>query len=371
MIKYKNQPLKMRRIVPNGNYKVDLSITAKEDTIYTVYSQNRRFAAKDVKIGKGEVQIITCVVNVCDYIRRDAAHKADGVEIEIACDSDLSVEMSVSQADVPTLYILGDSTVTDQPCEYPYVPEKTYCGWGQVFPMFLDSCIAVSNHAESGATTAEAIDIHFGAIKDKIRPGDYLMIEFGHNDQKQPELGAFDGYTKNLRHLVEYEKMRNVMPILNSSVNRIIFDENEKILNLLGDYQNAAWSVAKEFGIPFIDMLKATTDFFEPLGLYTAKKYFRHDGEEQDYTHTNDLGGEIVAKLCAGLIKKADIAGLSEHIIADRINIEKPKPDKGAPKESNVGEFERLKSIGLGMVPADLDADICHINRYDKDVLYK
>lgn len=358
MVKYQNQPLKLRFNIANGNYKADLSITAKEDAIYTIYSQNRRFMAKDVKIQAGETQIITCVINACDYIRRDASYKVDGVEIEIACDSELSVEMSVSQIDVPTLYIIGDSTVTDQPCEYPYVPERTYCGWGQVFPMLLDNGIAVSNHSESGATTAEAIDIHFRAIKDKIKKGDFLMIEFGHNDQKQPELAAFDGYAKNLRRFVEYAKMRGVTPVLNSSVNRIIFDENGKILNLLGDYRNAVWSVAKEYSVPFIDMLKVTTDFFEPLGLYTAKKYFRHDGEEQDYTHTNDLGGEIVAKLCAGLIKEADITGLSEHIIADRINIERPEPDKNAPKESNVGEFERLKSIGLGMVPADLDADI-------------
>lgn len=361
MVKYQKQPLKLRFNIANGNYKADLSITAKEDTIYTVYSQNRRFMAKDVKINAGETQTITRVINACDYIRRDASYKVEGVEIEIACDSELSVEMSVSQVDVPTLYIIGDSTVTDQPCEYPYAPERTYCGWGQVFPMLLDNGIAVSNHSESGATTAEAIDIHFRAIKDKIKPGDYLMIEFGHNDQKQPELAAFDGYAGNLRKFVEYAKLRGAAPILNSSINRIIFDENGKILDLLGDYRNAVCSVAKEYNVPFIDMLEATTDFFEPLGLYTAKKYFRYDGEEQDYTHTNDLGGEIVAKLCANLVKKADIAGLSEHILTDRINIEKIEPDKDAPKESNVGEFKRLKSIGLGMVPSDLDADISNI----------
>jgi len=361
MIKYQKKPLKIQHIVPNGNYKVNLSITAKADTIYTVYSQNRRFAVKDAKIQAGETQTITFIVNVCDYIRRDAAHKADGVEIYIACDDAISAVASVSQADVPTLYIIGDSTVTDQPCEYPYDPEKTYCGWGQVIPMFFDKGIAVSNHAESGATTAETRNIHFNAIKDKIRQGDYLMIEFGHNDQKQPELGAFDGYAKNLRWFVEYARTRNVLPILNSSINRIIFDEDGKILNLLGDYRDAVQSVSEEFNIPFIDMLGATTDFFEPLGLYHAKKYFRHDGGEQDYTHTNDLGGEIAAKLCAGLIKKADITGLSEHILTDRVVIEKIEVDRDAPKESNIDEFKRLKSIGLGVVPADLDDDISKI----------
>ncbi len=113
--------------------------------------------------------------------------------------------------------------------------------------------------------------------------------------------------------------------------------------------------------VPFIDLWTATTDFFEPLGLYTAKKYFRHDGESQDYTHTNDLGGTIVAKLWALMAAKAEIRGLSEHILTDRLAIGEIRVDPNAPRESNAEEFVRLKSIGLGTVPADLDADISHL----------
>lgn len=361
MIKYRKEPLEIKYAVPNGNYEVSLSITAEADSIYTVYSQNRCSVRENVGIKSGETQTITFVVCVCDYIRRETEHKVNGVEIHIACDDTISAVLSVSPVDVPTLYIIGDSTVTDQPSEYPYDPEKTYCGWGQVIPMLFDNGIAVSNHAESGATTAETIDIHFNAIKNKIKKGDYLMIEFGHNDQKFTGLDAFGGYAKNLRWFVEYARMCGAQPILNSPINRIIFDENGKIMNLLGDYRNAVKSVAEELNTPFIDMLTATTDFFEPLGLYTAKKYFRHDGESQDYTHTNDLGGGIVARLCAGLIKKAHIDGLSKHILTDRIEVEKVDVRPNAPKESNFHEFERLKSIGLGVVPADLDDDISKI----------
>lgn len=361
MIKYKKEPLKIKHNAPNGNYRVSLSITAKSDTIYTVYSQDRRFVAADIKIKEGETHTRTFIVNVCDYIRREAAHRAEGIEILIACDDTISAEYSVSSVDVPTLYIIGDSTVTDQPAYYPYEPEKTYCGWGQVIPMLLDNGIAVSNHAESGATSQEAIDIHFNAIKDKLRQKDYLMIEFGHNDQKLPKLDAFGGYAKNLRYLAEYAKHHSAQPILNSPINRIIFDNSGKILNLLGDYRNAAKSVAEELSIPFIDMFTATTDFFEPLGLYTAKRYFRHDEESQDYTHTNDLGGSIIARLCGALIKKAHIDGLSEHILEDRLEIEKIEVNPNAPKESNVHEFKRLKEIGVGAVPADLDDDISKI----------
>lgn len=361
MIKYSKKPLELKFAVPNGNYQVRLSITAQEQAVYIVYSQNRRFAAGDKQIHAGETQTFTFLVNVCDYFRREMSHKVDGIEIQIVCDQSVTASVSVTPADVPTLYIIGDSTVTDQPSEYPYDPEKTYCGWGQVIPMLFDNAVAISNHSESGATTAEAREIHFNGVRDKLRPGDYLMLEFGHNDQKQPELDAFGGYADNLRWFVEYAESRGAQPILNSPINRIIFDEKGKIVNLLGDYRNAVWSVAKELNVPFIDLFTATTEFFEPLGLYTAKKYFRHDEESQDYTHTNDLGGAIVARLCAGLIQNAQIDGLSQHVLPDSLAIDKIEVSPDAPRESNIGEFKRLKSIGLGTVPADLDDDISGI----------
>lgn len=361
MIKYRKEPIELQYAVPNGNYEVRLSVTAETDAVYNVYSQNRRFVVEDRKIKVGETQTITFIVNVCDYIRREAAHKVDGVKICIVCDEAISTVVSVSHVDVPTLYIIGDSTVTDQPSEYPYDPEKTFCGWGQVIPMLFDNGIAVSNHAESGATSAETIKVHFNAIRDKITRGDYLMMEFGHNDQKQPELDAFGGYAENLRWFVEYAGKCGAQPILNSPINRIIFDKNGKILNLLGDYRDAVKFVAEERKVPFLDLFTATKDFFEPLGLYTAKKYFRHDEASQDYTHTNDSGGGIVARLCAELIRKAHIDGLSEHILADRLKIEKIEVGSDVPKESNIQEFARLKTIGLGPVPADLDNDISGI----------
>lgn len=361
MFQYKKEPQEIKIAVPNGNYEVTLHVTAHTDTVYTVYSQNRRFVAVDREIRKDETQELTFIVNVCDYIRRDAAHAVDGIKLNIVCDGELSVSASHAEVRIPTLYIMGDSTVTDQPAQYPYVPERTYCGWGQVLPMFLDGGIAVSNHAESGATSAEAYRIHFEAVKDKLQPGDYLMLEFGHNDQKEPDMKAFDGYARCLRQFVDYAKKCGAQPILNAPINRIIFDENGRILNLLGEYRNAVKKTAMQEKIPFIDLWTASTNFFEPLGLYTAKNYFQHDASSQDYTHTNDLGGTIIAKLWASMATEAKIRGLSEHILTDRIIIGEIKPNPNAPVECNVQEFARLKSIGLGTVPADLDADISHI----------
>lgn len=132
MVKYERKPKEIRIAVPNGNYEVALDITAHTDAVYTVYCQNRRFVAVDRQISAGETQRLTFAVNVCDYIRRDAAHAVDGIQISIVCDRELSVVSQHAPVNVPTLYLIGDSTVTDQPAEYPYDPQKTYCGWGQV-----------------------------------------------------------------------------------------------------------------------------------------------------------------------------------------------------------------------------------------------
>lgn len=358
MIKYEKEPLLIETPVPNGNYEVTLTIKADCDTVYDVYSQNRRFIVQDREIKKGEEQEITFIANVSDIKYSNKDFKDNGVRIYIACDGDISAVSAVSPACVPTLYIIGDSTVTDQPAEYPYDMEKTFCGWGQMMPQLLDNSIAVSNHAESGSTTQATKDNNFTVIADKIKEDDYLMIEFGHNDQKVSELDAYGGYTENLKYFVNFAREKGATPILNSPINRIIFDEDGKIFNLLGEYRNAVKAVADKMNVPFIDMWTKTTDFFEPLGLYTSKKFFRHDEESQDYTHSNDIGGGIIARLCAKGIADAKINGLSDAVKTDMLEIEKPTVDPNAPKESNAHEFKRLKSIGMGSVPADLDDDI-------------
>lgn len=363
--KYNKEPLEIKVNAPFGNYEVTVTIKAHSDTIYRIYSQSRRFIVLDREIKSGEEQTITFIANVYSLFSSNGTAEKNGVEVYILTDGDITATAAVTPVNLPTLWILGDSTVTDQPSEYPYIPESTYCGWGQAMPLLLNGKIAVSNHAESGRTTQDAIDHNFAGFYNDVKPGDFVMIEFGHNDQKIAELDAYGGFKKNLVYLAKKVMEKGATPIINSSINRIIFDRDDTILNLLGDYQNAAKEAAAELNVPFIDMWTATTEFFEPLGLYTSKQFFRHDSDSQDYTHTNDLGGVLIAKMCAGLISRANIPGLSENILTDRLEIEKPTVSADAPKEYNYQEFTRLKSIGLGNVPADslsdIDADITNI----------
>ena len=357
---YQKQPLHISTPVPNGTYEVTLSITAHEDIVFTIYAQSRRVMALDYKLKSGEKRDFTFNVSVCDTNKRDFGYgKMNGVELYIACDGDFTAVSAVSPVDVPVIYIAGDSTVTDQPAEYPYSPSSTYCGWGQMFPILLSTGIAVENQAQSGSATKDFIEINLTAFKDKIKKDDFLIIEFGHNDQKVSELGAYTGYADNLRYLVKLAREKGAQPIICSPINRILFQEDGTLLNLLGDYRNAVSAVCDELDVPFIDLWTRSTIFFERAGAVKAWNYFWGDGENRDYTHTNDIGGEIIARYVAQEIIKNNIEPIVSLIRKDMIDVPLPNPDPDA-KPLNSKEIEHLKTIGLVNAP-DIDKDITKI----------
>ncbi|MCC8169172.1 MAG: rhamnogalacturonan acetylesterase, partial [Oscillospiraceae bacterium] len=279
------EPLHIQIPVPNGNYEVCVTVKAHEDTVFSILSQSRRFMAQNIEIKKNCETDIVFTANVCDFHKRDAEYSAvENVDIYILCDGAVTATAAVSPVDVPTIYIAGDSTVTDQPAQYPYNPKSTYCGWGQMFPQFLRNGISVSNHAQSGSTTRDFMDINWKAFKNKIKAGDYLVIEFGHNDQKIETLDAHGGYADNLRYYINFVREAGATPILCSPINRIIFQEDGTLLNLLGEYRNAVKAVADETGSVFVDLWSRTTEYFENAGPVKACDFFWGDGTNRDYT---------------------------------------------------------------------------------------
>ena len=363
---YEKEPLHISTPVPNGTYEVTVTISAHEDITFTILSQSRRFMVQDISMKKGESKDFTFNVSVCDYHKRDENYtKVNGVELDIMCDGDFTAVSAVSPVSIPTIYIAGDSTVTDQPAEYPYNPTSTYCGWGQMFPQFLNTGITVENHAQSGSTTDDFKQINFTAFCDKIKEGDFLIVEFGHNDQKIETLDAFGGYTENLKYFINFAREKGAVPILSSPINRIIFQEDGTLLNLLGDYREAVKSVCEEMDVPFIDLWTRTTEFFEAAGAVKAWDYFWGNGTDRDYTHTNDIGGNIVARFAADEIIKNNVNPIADLIKKDMIEVAMPEKDTNA-KPLNTKEIEHLKTIGLVNIPkasqlADLDKDITNI----------
>lgn len=359
-VNYTREPLHISTPVPNGTYEVTVTVTAHEDIVFTIYAQSRRIMVQNYELKSGEKKDFTFNVSVCDINKRDEEYKImNGVELDIACDGDFAAVSAVSPADIPTIYIAGDSTVTDQPAEYPYSPSSTYCGWGQMFPQLLGTGIAVENQAQSGSATKDFIEINFTAFKDKIKKDDFLIIEFGHNDQKIAELGAYTGYTDNLRYFINFAREKGAKPVVCSPINRILFQEDGTLLNLLGDYRNAVKKVCEEMEVPFIDLWTRTTEFFERAGAVKAWDYFWSGGTDRDYTHTNDIGGGIVARFVAQEMIKAKVEPIASLIKKDIIGVEMPEPDPGA-KPMNSKEIEHIKTIGLVNMP-DIDKDITKI----------
>lgn len=357
----KNEPLLIQIPVPNGNYEVCVTVKAHEDTVFSLLSQSRRFMAQNIEIKKNSEMDITFIANVCDVHKRDAEyHNVENVSIYIMCDGDITATAAVSPITVPTIYIAGDSTVTDQPAEYPYNPLSTYCGWGQMFPQFLKNGIAVSNHAQSGSTTQDFKDINWTAFKDKIKEGDYLIVEFGHNDQKVDVLDAHGGYADNLRYYVNFAREHGATPILCSPINRIIFQEDGTLLNLLGEYRNAVKSVAEEMNVAFIDLWTRTTEYFETAGPVKSWGFFWGNGTDRDYTHTNDIGGNLIARFVAQEMIKQNVP-IADFIKKDMLHIEPVFADEG-DKPDNAEELTHIKTIGLVNIPAselaNLDNDI-------------
>ncbi len=353
---YEIEPLEIDLTVPNGSYEVTLRLKAHSDTMFTVYAQHRSFIVRDYEIKAEEEYEKTFIVNVCDRHFNGAEYEhVTGIKIQLACDGDITATAAAEPVNVPVVYICGDSTVTDQPAEYPYDPASTFCGWGQAFGM-LTHDIAVSNHAQSGSCTKEFMASNLTAFENKIKPGDYMIIEFGHNDQKLAELDADGGYKRNLIQLVKTARAHGAEPVICSPINRIIFNPDGTLKNLLGAYRDAAKAAAQELGITFIDLWQRTTDYFETAGPVKSWQFFRCLGDSRDYTHTNDRGGTMIAKFFAQEMLKQN-GPLSEYINKAAIGTEQIYADPGDKADCSK-EAAHIGTIGLVNVPEDFDADI-------------
>ena len=306
------------------------------------------------KIAAGECAEYEFTVNVCDVHRKDEERFIDrSIRISVLGQNPLinAIEI-VENPSAPTVYIGGDSTVTDQTATYPYNPQSTYCGWGQMLGKYLKKGIAVSNHAQSGLTTEEFMGIHWAVVKERIKKGDFLFLQFGHNDQKIKELDAFGGYTKNLKYYIDYAKSVGAKPVLCTPINRIIFEEDGSLRDLLGEYGMAVRSLAKAENIPCIDLLGKTTDYFVKQGDERAWKYFWGDGVSRDYTHTNDIGGDVIARFVVQEILRNNTEGIREFVREDIISVEEPPSlDPSKRRKPSREGLKPVEDIGLVNIP--------------------
>ena len=232
---------------------------------------------------------------------------------------------------MPVVYLAGDSTVTDQ-------KDEPWATWGMMIPAFFDRGTAVANHAESGlALSSFVAHRRLEKILSTMKAGDFVLIQFGHNDQKEtgPDAGADKGYSKRLASFIDEVKAKGAHPVVVTPVERRRFRDG-KPYGTLQDYATAAKKVAAEKGVPVIDLNAMSLKFYEALGEEGSKNAFVHYPANtfpnqpqalKDDTHNNPYGGFELAK-CV-------VQGIREHVpeLAKRLRPDIPDFDPAKPDD--------------------------------------
>lgn len=233
-----------------------------------------------------------------------------------------------------TIFMIGDSTMANKDIS----GGKMERGWGMMLKNFFTEDVIVDNHALNGRSSKSFIsEGHWQKVVEKIKPGDYVFIQFGHNDEKDdPKRHTDPGTTfdENLRKFVKETRMRGGIPVLFNSVVRRIFTnsktavadddtrsnssadlvEGDTLVDTHGDYLLSPRNVARELNVPFVDANKITHDLEQGLGPDKSKKlhmwYLPNEVPSlpkgrQDNTHYNVYGAYVVAGLLADAVSDA------------------------------------------------------------------
>lgn len=303
-------PLTFAAEVPQeGNYEVTVGLYAEEDVTDAMIFLGRRRLAFLGNLLHGTRLRRTFVTNICPIIPRgyENPEKDTTLDVTVIGKGLRLVEVKAKPWTGPTVYIAGDSTVTDQSADYPYLPENCYSGWGQMLSFYLGCRMAVSNHAHSGLTTESfRSEGHYSILLDRIAPGDLCLFQFGHNDQKLDHLKAEEGYRKNLQDYISEIRQKGAQPVLVTPLARNTWKGDGTYNDLLKPYAEECLKIGRELNVPVLDLHKLSMELILSLGCERAKRYFH----PSDYTHSNDYGAlRFAGMIFDEMIKNALIPG--------------------------------------------------------------
>lgn len=288
-------PVCFKSDVPrHGNYRIKLSVSGEPGEELLIFAGCRRLFFRGRLPESGRLEY-SMNVNVCSIIPRGkrAVYEQRGIDVSIVGRSARMDQMEIRECQCPTIYIAGDSTVTDQSASYPYVPGNSYCGWGQMLTCYLNDQVAVSNHAHSGLTTQSfRTEGHYAVVEQYRKAGDYCFFQFGHNDQKLMELKASGGYRENMLRYIRECRERQCLPVLITPMARNSWKGNGGGYNdLLAEYARVCEEVGSQTGTPVIDLHRRSMELVMEKGLEESRTLF-YPG---DYTHSNDYGAYRMA----------------------------------------------------------------------------
>ena len=326
--------------LPEGNYRVTVTLGVKAgESITTIKAELRRLMLEAVHTAPGKTVTRSFIVN----LRRPQIANGSKVRLKPRemgselwdWDNKLTLEfngarpcldmLEVERVEVPTVFILGDSTVCDQPAE-------PWNSWGQMLPRFFKPDIAIANHAESGETIASSLGAHrFDKVFSLMKPGDYLFLQFGHNDMKSRATNALERYTADFKRVIAETRAKGGTPVLVTSMERKAGVEHPT----LAGYPDAVREVAREEQCALIDLNAMSVVFYKALGTNLSRAFV-------DGTHHNNYGSYELAQCIVEGIKQ-DKLPLAKGIVGDFGNFDPAKPD-------DVNKFEMPASPNVSAV---------------------
>lgn len=215
-----------------------------------------------------------------------------------------------------TVFLIGDSTMANKPTDDN--PER---GWGQLFPEYFTSDIDISNHAVNGRSTKSFINEgRWDTVMGRLKAGDFVMIQFGHNDSKIEDSNrsapAHTLYRENLIRFVTDVRSKGAIPVLITPVMRRKFDEQGKFIDQHGDYPGVVKEVAALMKVDLIDLHKSSEEMIVNEGVEGSKRFFmnippnhfkNYKGKENDNTHFTEYGAASVASLVCKSIRDQNL----------------------------------------------------------------
>ncbi len=213
----------------------------------------------------------------------------------------------------PTLFLIGDSTV----CNQALIPAQPLRGWGQMLPLFLKDDIHLQNHASSGQSSRSFfITERWKPVLNQLKAGDFVIIQFGHNDPKTDEKRHTEPngeYRDNLLRYIRETREHGGTPILATPPSRCIFEKDGTLRDTHGDYPKVMRQVAAEQKVPLLDLQALTTETFTKLGEARSRLFFANVEPDEypalpkghkDGTHFNAYGASRICDMAVSEMQK-------------------------------------------------------------------
>jgi len=309
--------------LPEGTYNVAVEFVGGESgSTNTVKAESRRLMIEREVVAAGASSKRTFTVNIrtpsiqgggavrLKDREKGVLHWDDKLTLEFNGSHPTVARVEVAPApDAITVFLLGDSTVTDQ-------PKEPWNSWGQMLTRFFKPGVAVANHAESGESLKSSLGARRVAkVFSQIRPGDYVFVQFGHNDMKDRAPDALETYRRNLTQLVADIREHGATPVLITSMERMAGVKKDT----LAGYPDTVREVARAEGVTLIDLHKMSRTLYQALGPNLKLAF-------QDGTHHNGYGSYLLAKCVVEGIRTSDLP-LARHLARDVVPFDPAHPD--------------------------------------------